>query len=306
MTACPKAPQMTARDAVGLGQMQHRKPKIIFIASLSHSGSTLLDLMLNAHPDVVSVGELKQLGRYVRFARKRGRAPKCTCGATSLGECPFWASVGALTLIATGQSLSELNVENYNNNESFFCDNLVLFDAISTAANTRYVVDSSKNPDRLERLLANPELDVFPIFLLRDPKGQICSSLRKNEINSWLGKSTYNLIRLIGNYVATNRRIFKLVKHHPHAVVRYEELARAPERTLANLMQQLGLAFHPLQLEWAAQERHNISGNRMRFGASSALKLDEQWRDELTLPKRLAIDAGTLPGRYPLVRFVVP
>ena len=26
--------------------------KVVFIASLSHSGSTLLDLMLNAHPDV--------------------------------------------------------------------------------------------------------------------------------------------------------------------------------------------------------------------------------------------------------------
>ena len=36
--------------------------KVVFIASLSHSGSTLLDLMLNAHPDVTSVGELKQLG----------------------------------------------------------------------------------------------------------------------------------------------------------------------------------------------------------------------------------------------------
>jgi len=26
--------------------------KVVFIASLSHSGSTLLDLMLNAHPEV--------------------------------------------------------------------------------------------------------------------------------------------------------------------------------------------------------------------------------------------------------------
>jgi hypothetical protein len=32
--------------------------KVVFIASASHSGSTLLDLLLNAHPDMVSVGEL--------------------------------------------------------------------------------------------------------------------------------------------------------------------------------------------------------------------------------------------------------
>ena len=43
--------------------------RVIFIASLSHSGSTLLDLMLNAHPQMVSVGELKQLGR-LRVSRR--------------------------------------------------------------------------------------------------------------------------------------------------------------------------------------------------------------------------------------------
>jgi hypothetical protein len=308
MTGCPTAPQLKAKDAdgpevVGLGQMQHPKPKIIFIAGASHSGSTLLDLMLNAHPEIASVGELKQLGRYARFARKRGRTPECTCRAPSLEECPFWASVGALTQVATGQSLGELNVEDYDNPGSFARDNVVLFDAISTAANKRYIVDSSKTSDRLERLLANPELDVFPIFLVRDPKGQICSLLRKNEINSGLEKNTYGLIRLIGNYVATNRRIYRLVRHRPHAVVHYEELAWNPEQTLAALMQQLDLAFHPRQLEWASQERHNISGNRMRFSASSELKLDEHWRDQLTFVQKLAVDAGTLPGRAPLLRF---
>ena len=51
--------------------------KVVFIASLSHSGSTLLDLMLNAHPDVASVGELKQLGRFARLEKpnRRLRAP---------------------------------------------------------------------------------------------------------------------------------------------------------------------------------------------------------------------------------------
>ncbi len=143
---------------------------------------------------------------------------------------------------------------------------------------------------------------MFPVFLIRDPKGQICSSLRKNDINTWLGKSTYGLLRLIKNYVGTNRKIYGLVKNRPHAVIRYEELAANPERALAPLMRDLGLSFHPGQLQWAAKERHNISGNRMRFGASSEVRLDEHWREELTLPQRLAIDAGTFAGRYPFVK----
>lgn len=311
MTVPSTTAKMMAKAAdgpavAGAGQGTAAKPKIIFIAGASHSGSTLLDLMLNAHPEIASVGELKQLGRYARFARKRGRIPQCTCGAPSLGECPFWVSVGTFMQAATGQSLGELNVEDYEDVQSFDRDNVVLFDAISAAAHKRYIVDSSKNSDRLERLIANPALDVFPIFLLRDPKGQICSSLRKKETNSWLGKNTSGLIRLIANYVGTNRRIYRLVKHRPHAAIHYEELARHPERTLSALMQQLGLAFHPRQLQWAVQERHNISGNRMRFGASSELELDEHWRDELTLAQKLAIDAGTLPGRYPFVKLGLP
>jgi hypothetical protein len=32
--------------------------RVIYIAGTSHSGSTLLDLMLNAHPEIISVGEV--------------------------------------------------------------------------------------------------------------------------------------------------------------------------------------------------------------------------------------------------------
>ena len=227
---------MHANDSsvdVSCQQPSQAKPKIIFIASLSHSGSTLLDLMLNAHPEVVSVGEVKQLRRYARSTRARGRRARCTCGAHSLGACPFWSLVGAISESRTGQSLNELNVEDYADVTSFNRDNVLLFSAIAEATNKRYIVDSSKHIVRLEHLIANQELDVFPIFLIRGPEGQICSSLRKNRNYTKLGKSPASLFRLIKRYVGTNRQIHKLIKHHHHAVVRYEELALNPEKTLS-------------------------------------------------------------------------
>ena len=84
--------------------------------------------------------------------------------------------------------------------------------------------------------------------------------------------------------------------------MRYEDLAVNPEGTLRFLMERLGLTFHPSQLQWANQERHNVGGNNMRFGNSSELKLDEHWRKSLSLAQRLAIGAGTLPGRFPFVK----
>ena len=269
--------------------------KVVFIASLSHSGSTLLDLMLNAHPDVASVGELKQLGRFARL-EKPNRRLRCTCGADSLLTCEFWTKVSALTKAATGRTIGVLNVEDYEDKAQFDEDNVALFEAIAAVSGKHYVVDSSKQVTRLALLLENPALDVYPIFLIRDPKGQICSSQ----------KTASSLLRLIGNYVRTNREIYDLVKHRPHSLVRYEELVGSPEQVLGALMRELGLSFDPRQLDWASQVRHNVGGNGMRRTSSSELKLDDKWRGEFTLLQKLAIDAGTLFGRYPFARSVQP
>ena len=47
---------------------------MIYIAGTSHSGSTLLELMLNAHPDVISVGELAKLKQQLRTDDERQSA----------------------------------------------------------------------------------------------------------------------------------------------------------------------------------------------------------------------------------------
>jgi Sulfotransferase family len=268
------------------------KPKIIFIAGLSHSGSTLLDLMLNAHQDVTSVGELKHLGRFARLQKRR----PCACGASNVWSCRFWTRVNELTIAAAGRTIADLNVEDYEHVERFKSDNTVLFDSIHAVARTKFIVDSSKHLRRLELLIQNKALEVFPIFLIRDPKGQICSSLRKDG---------NNLLGLITDYVGTNRAIYAYLKGRPHAIVRYEQLVSDAERTLVGIMQHLGLAFHPIQLSWATQERHNVGGNRMRWNGSSELKLDVAWRKELSLAQKLTIDAGTIPGRYPFVKLNV-
>ena len=189
--------------------------------------------------------------------------------------------MSALTKSATGRTIGDLNVEDYEHKAQFDEDNAALFQAIAAAAGKNYVVDSSKHVTRLALLLENPELNVHPIFLIRDPKGQICSSQ----------KTESSLVRLIGNYVRTNREIHQLVKHRPHSVVRYEELVRSPEQVLGALMRQLGLSFDLRQLEWASQVRHNVGGNGMRRSNSSELKLDEKWRDEFSLMQKLAVNS---------------
>src|SRR5262249_16249334 len=64
--------------------------KVIYIGSAAHSGSTLLDLMLSSHPDVVSVGELKQLRRFCVLDKQ---FKSCSCGELTIYSCKFWMGV---------------------------------------------------------------------------------------------------------------------------------------------------------------------------------------------------------------------
>ena len=239
--------------------------RVIYIAGLSHSGSTLLSLMLNAHPEIISVGELKHL-------RKAGEGMPCGCGAASLEQCEFWSSVEKVLRKRTGKSLAELDCFGaYGSEREGLAENVSLFQAVSEATGKKFVVDSSKRPGRLKYLLRLPELDVYPVHLIRDARGQVLSMLRRQ------GGFAKHIVR----YRVVNSLIRRAIKSVPHTSIRYEDLVREPQRSLSRLLEPLGLSFSPKQMAWADQERHLIAGNKMRWEPES-LVLDERWKERLS------------------------
>lgn len=63
-----------------------RPPRVAYLLASSHSGSTLLAMLLGAHPEARTIGELKlksigNVGSYL-----------CSCGSPIL-SCPFWSRV---------------------------------------------------------------------------------------------------------------------------------------------------------------------------------------------------------------------
>ena len=62
--------------------------RLVYILAASHSGSTLLTMLLNSHPDVATVGELAP-GHI-----EASPAYPCSCGQR-IRECPFWQWVAA-------------------------------------------------------------------------------------------------------------------------------------------------------------------------------------------------------------------
>jgi hypothetical protein len=62
------------------------RTRLVYLLAASHSGSTLVGLLLGSHPEISTVGELKftSLGDIDRY--------RCSCGEFLL-QCPFWRKV---------------------------------------------------------------------------------------------------------------------------------------------------------------------------------------------------------------------
>ena len=136
--------------------------RVIYIAGTSHSGSTLLDLMLIAHPAIFSAGEVLKLNRQLEISDPRKQTyVRCPCGAPSLWQCPVWSGVDARTRETAGKSLADLDMFDAKPTRRK-APNAIVFKAIADVSGKSFVVDSSKMPKRLSYLMRLEELDVYP------------------------------------------------------------------------------------------------------------------------------------------------
>jgi hypothetical protein len=202
-------------------------------------------------------------------------------------ECPFWRKVDDSLHAETSLRLGSLDLES-DDPQRFRVHNTAFFEAVRRVTGRSVIVDSSKDADRLDKLLGLDSLDVRPVGLVRSPFGVVYSNLKK-ERGVWHHSVVYGAQLL---------RLRRALAASGGPCLRYEELCRDPAAVIAPLMERLGLRFEPEQLAWAGRERHNLGGNRMRFATESAIRLDEQWRAGLTPSEKLVIAAITSPARF--------
>jgi hypothetical protein len=270
---------------------------IAYIASLGHSGSTLLDLMLAAHSRVFSVGEIKSLRRFTGLAKGQPKhefhanrlGNRCACGAETIWQCDFWSNVDRILQARDGRTLADLDIGSPVQ-EVFSADNRALFEAVAAASGADVVVDSSKEPGRLRKLRQTPGLDLKPIHLLRRPQGQINSAFRSFP--------PLTLLRAARSYNAVTVRIHAALLGMPRAIVHYEDLVTDPIATLEPLMRYVGLKPEPGQLDWARPVHHNLGGNgKVLLATQSTLRPDETWRQRFGLAGQLQVDLLTAPAQ---------
>jgi hypothetical protein len=190
-------PDISTKPATPDISTQQAKPVVAYILAASHSGSTLLAMLLASHPEVCTTGELKaqSLGDPERY--------RCSCGAP-IRRCEFWNDIAArmaarghvfditradthlsadaspyeeklLEPLVRGASLEALRSAGLGLSPSwrkrlarFHAVNESLVRSLCDRTGTRVVVDSSKVGIRLKYLLRNPGIDVRVVRLIRD------------------------------------------------------------------------------------------------------------------------------------------
>ena len=63
-----------------------KKIPVILLVGEGHSGSTLLDLIMDSHSQIVGVGELSHYSKHFNFGEL------CSCGK-QIKDCEFWQKV---------------------------------------------------------------------------------------------------------------------------------------------------------------------------------------------------------------------
>lgn len=174
--------------------------RLVYILAASHSGSTLLSMLLGAHPEICTVGELK--------ATSLGDKEKYLCSCRErIKECPFWIGISH-DMARRGFTFDITNAgTDIKNNASPYVNRLLaplqrgpflelmrdlalnlsplwrmqlpqiqainaaLMECVLERTGGKVIVDSSKVGIRLKYLLRNPLFDMKIIRLIRDGRG---------------------------------------------------------------------------------------------------------------------------------------
>jgi hypothetical protein len=285
--------------------------RVVYIAGEGHSGSTLLDALLNAHPEIVGLGEAHRLSlepwqRVCGDGHTIMSSPfwrplieqVCRRREVSIDD---WPSSLPTTRLDTGSSkrvrdaflaIARPRMVGLGNTipvvSAYFDavrNSLDFFAAAAEQARSAWVVDSSKSPARMKALsLVRPSC-LRVIHLVRDPRAVAASAARREGVDAHFSAR---------RWLRENAKVRWLLwgTSTPRILIRYEDLTANVESTLKRIWHFLGVEEPPLGLDLST-ERHEIPGNSWLVQHTSGdlvIQSDERWIKELGAAERSVVE----------------
>lgn len=276
--------------------------ELIYIAAPSYSGSTLLTFLLNTHPEIATVGELK-------WGSIDTLTYRCSCG-DRLVDCAFWLSIKARVeqkglpfdferpptdFRLHNQSLGDRLMRARNRGPVFEAFrntamavvpkcrkrftmarmvNKAAIEAILFLQKGRILLDASKDPVRLMHLMKTGDYTVRVLHLIRDGRGVMNSTMKKKGLDAETAAADWKHTH------QQTERLAAGLHDGTYRQVRYEDLCRDPVLECESIFAFLGLEASKATLSMEGVS-HHILGNAMRLKSLDIIQLDESWRDAL-------------------------
>ena len=287
----------------------------------ANCGSTLLTRLLASHSQIASVGELK--------ATAIGDVDTYTCGCgASFATCCFWQTVTSLcgkrgvsfdihdfgTQIRSDQWLVDTVLKATTRGrvfealrsaalkglplasralESAIARNSVVIDVICETLDKPVFLDASKDPTRALHLSRSPRFDVKVVHLVRDGRAVVASYKKRaadhaHNVELWRSKTL------------ECERAKHLLKPANILTVRYEDLCKNVDESLARIAHMAGVAPERHGVGKASDSPNHIIGHGSRLGKIVRIEERVEWPGMLNQSEleQFERDGGALNRRY--------
>lgn len=273
---------------------------LVVINSLSHSGSTVLSMVLAGHTKLISLGEIFQILRDAPEKWLHDNNTICSCGATA-GECNVWGA--ALKKIASDPSLAVTENKYENLNEKY---QIVLETFNEVYGNDKIAIDTSKGFRHLKLITENKNIKSNIVFLIRDARAYATSQTRlaRSQNTKGLRKikqvTFYQLIRW---YFFNKRRLNYIAdKQIKSYQTSYEDLCFHSEATVKDICRSLDLEYQEQMIKLNNSQHHILFGNPMRLNKQkqTSITYDSRWlgNNDWALPYALLTKVRSFNKKY--------
>jgi hypothetical protein len=298
--------------------------RVVYITGFGRSGSTVLNITLGQHEDVIATGELGNLSRRVWHNDEF-----CSCGVR-VRSCPFWSTaVGNMaervdtplerlrTLQSRYESLAFMaaTVQGWPVRTGRFRDyrelTLQSLEAVRSISGRPIVVDSSKLPTRAFALSLIPEIDLRVVHLVRDGRG-VAWSLRKpyakdEQAGFERALAPRPVLRTALRWATMNlaaEQVCRRLGARRSLRVRYEDFVTDPRAALRTIGETISVDLTEVgeRLVTGApfDPGHQVAGNQLRMSRAIKLQFDQEWTTKMPGRQKALFQSvcGPLQRRY--------
>jgi hypothetical protein len=268
--------------------------KILFVAGLGRSGSTVVGDLLNDFDGLTCVGESRYIPLNGFLLNE-----KCSCG-THAHQCGFWAQVRARLdkdeVFWKSIHDAQERVNRARNIPSLFCPRIrtrslrtdidrcnsaysQLLSVVQDLTDGTSIVDTTKTPMHARLLCDMPRAKVSILHLVRDSRAvafswkRVKARLERNE-NCFMPR--YSAWRTSAYWLASNIVSERLKRvADGYCRIRYEDFVQDPVGVLSDALQSLGFPT----TSHGVTESHTIGGNPDRFTSRfKSIIIDNEWQ----------------------------